>query len=124
MLLFGRFGKTGPPPSGAYQIMFLLIGGRFTRPVLRGEVLIGLSQSYQPVRTAASVLLRSRYGCLLPMQYGQPWLPALVMIVAVSYLAGPSSGLGFDASGPTQPAVSQLVSGSIAIRAMLRTPIT
>jgi hypothetical protein len=40
--------------------MFFFTGGRFTRPVLRGEVLTGLSQSYQPVRTAASVLLRSR----------------------------------------------------------------
>ena len=51
-----------------------------------------LSQSYQPVSTVASVLLRSRYGCRLPMQYGQPWLPAEVMIVAVSYFAGPRVG--------------------------------
>jgi hypothetical protein len=58
------------------------------------------------------------------MQYGQPWLPASVMIVAVSYLAGPSSGLGDDASGPTQAAVSQSCSGSIWSREMLRTPIT
>ena len=40
--------------------MLSLIGGRFTRPVLRGEVLTGLSQSYQPVSSAALVLLRSR----------------------------------------------------------------
>ena len=58
------------------------------------------------------------------MQYGQPWLPASVMIVAVSYFAGPSSGLGEDASGPTQPAVIQLCTGSICRREMLRTPIT
>src|ERR1700710_2910934 len=105
MELLGRLGKTGPPPSGENQIMLSLIGGRFTRPVLRGEVFTGLSQSYQPVRTAASVLLRSRYGCRLPMQYGQPWFPASVITVAVSYFAGPSSGLGDPASGPTQPAV-------------------
>ncbi|CPU63482.1 Uncharacterised protein [Mycobacteroides abscessus] len=36
--------------------------------MLRGDVFFGLSQSYQPVRTLASSLLRSRYGCLLPMQ--------------------------------------------------------
>src|SRR5690349_18985042 len=99
-------------------------GGRSTRPVLRGDVFFGLSQSYQPVRTLASSLLRSRYGCLLPMQYGQPWLPADVMIVAVSYFAGPSSGLGLVASGPTHAAVSQSVSGSIWRREMLRTPMT
>ena len=58
------------------------------------------------------------------MQYGQPWFPAEVMIVAVSYFAGPSSGLGSKASGPTQAAVSQSVSGSIWIREGLRTPIT
>src|SRR5690606_13553450 len=100
-------GKTGPPPLGEYQIMLSLTGGRSTRPVLRGEVFFGLSQSYQPVRTLAASLLRSRYACRLPMQYGQPWLPASVMIVAVSYLAGPSSGFGRPASGPTQAAVSQ-----------------
>ncbi|CPU63484.1 Uncharacterised protein [Mycobacteroides abscessus] len=46
------------------------------------------------------------------------------MIVAVSYFAGPSSGLGLPASGPTQAAVSQSVSGSIWRREMLRTPMT
>ena len=70
------------------------------------------------------MLLRSRYGCRLPMQYGQPWLPGWLMMVAVSYLAGPSSGLGAPASGPTHAAVSQSLTGSQAIRAMLRTPIT
>ena len=95
-----------------------------TSPVLRGESFFRLSQSYQPVSTVASVLLRSRYGCRLPMQYGQPWLPAEVMMVAVSYFAGPRVGLGDAASGPTQPAVSHWCSGSIWRRAMLRTPIT
>src|SRR5262245_25076033 len=104
--------------------MLSRIGGRFTRPVLRGEVFFGLSQSYQPVSTFASVLLRSRYGCRLPMQYGQPWFPAEVMIVAVSYFAGPRFGSGAPASGPTQAAVSQWLTGSQAIRAMFRTPIT
>src|ERR1700754_5083474 len=99
-------------------------GGRLTRPVLRGDSFFGLSQSYQPVSTVASVLLRSRYGCRLPMQYGHPWLPACVMTVAVSYLAGPSSGFGAPASGPTHAAVSQSLIGSQAIRAMLRTPMT
>src|SRR5690242_13428268 len=119
-----RAGKTGPPPSGEYQIMLFLIGGRSTRPVLRGDSFFGWSQSYQPVRIFASVLLRSRYGCLSPMQYGQPWLPASVMTVAVSYLAGPRSGLGAAASGPTQAAVSHWVFGSICRREMFRTPIT
>src|SRR4051812_3096461 len=104
--------------------MLFRTGGRSTRPVFRGEVFFGWSQSYQPVSTEASVLLRSRYGCLLPMQYGHPWLPAEVITVAVSYLAGPSSGLGEDASGPTQPAVSHWVTGSTFSRAMFRTPIT
>jgi hypothetical protein len=45
-------------------------------------------------------------------------------MVAVSYLAGPSVGLGDEASGPTQPAVNHCRSGSICSRAMLRTPIT
>src|SRR5918997_4159806 len=120
MVVPGRFGKTGPPPPGAYQIMLSFTGGRSTSPVLRGEVFFGLLQSYQPVSTVASVLLRSRYGCRLPMQYGQPWLPAEVMMVAVSYFAGPSSGLGVGASGPTQAAVSHCRSGSICRRAMLR----
>src|SRR5690606_4374334 len=119
-----RSGNTGPPPEGEYQIMLSRTGGRSTRPVLRGDVFFRLSQSYQPVRTLASSLLRSRYGCPLPMQYGQPWLPADVMIVAVSYLAGPRSGFGRVASGPTQAAVSQSVSGSICRREMLRTPMT
>jgi hypothetical protein len=119
-----RNGKTGPPPSGEYHIMLSRIGGRSVRPVLRGELFFGALQSYQPVRTVASVLLRSRYGCRLPMQYGQPWLPAEVMMVAVSYFAGPSSGSGEGASGPTQPAVSHWCTGSIARRAMFRTPIT
>ncbi len=83
-----------------------------------------MSQSYQPVSTFASSLLRSRYGCLLPMQYGQPWLPAEVMIVACSYFAGPSSGFGSNASGPTQAAVSQSCLASIWMRAGLRTPMT
>src|SRR3712207_6278726 len=116
----GRLGKTGPPPCGEYQIMLSRTGGRLTRPVLRGDSFFGLSQSYQPVRTSASTLDRSRYGCRLPMQYGQPWLPADVMMVAVSYFAGPSSGLGTPASGPTHAAVSQSFTGSQARRAMLR----
>src|SRR4051794_29709058 len=58
------------------------------------------------------------------MQYGQPWLPAEVRIVAVSYFAGPHVSLGPPASGPTHPAVSQLFTLSQASRAMLRTPIT
>src|SRR5262245_37248242 len=111
MSLPARFGNTGPPPSGEYQIMLSLIGGRSVRPVLRGDSFLGASQSYQPVSVFALVLLRSRYGCRLPMQYGQPWLPASVMIVAVSYFAGPSSGFGDDASGPTQPAVSHCFFG-------------
>ena len=119
-----RVGKTGPPPCGEYQIMLSRTGGRFTSPVFRGEVFRGLSQSYQPVSTDASVLLRSRYGCRLPMQYGQPWLPAEVMIVACSYFAGPSSGSGLVASGPTQAAVSQSLTGSQAMRDGLRTPMT
>ncbi len=58
------------------------------------------------------------------MQYGQPWLPAEVMIVAVSYFAGPQVSLGTPASGPTHAAFSQLFTGSHWSREMLRTPIT
>src|SRR6476620_1318624 len=119
-----RGGKTGPPPSGEYQIMLSRAGGMSTSPVLRGDSFFRLSQLYQPVRTVASVVLRSRYGCLLPMQYGQPWLPAEVRMVAVSYFAGPRAGLGARASRPTQPAVSHWRTGSIWRRAMVRTPIT
>ena len=60
MSLPSRLAKTGPPPSGEYQIMLSLTGGRSVRPVLRGDSFFGLSQSYQPVSTLASVLLRSR----------------------------------------------------------------
>ncbi len=58
------------------------------------------------------------------MQYGQPWLPALVIAANVSYLAGPQVVLGAPASGPTQPAYSVSVDLSTEIRAGLRTPIT
>src|SRR5262245_19391115 len=119
-----RSGNTGPPPCGEYQIVLSRAGGRFTRPVLRGELFCRLSQSYQPVRMLASSLLRSRYGWPLPMQYGHPWLPADEMMVAVSYFAGPSSGLGLPASGPTQAACSRSVVGSTKSVEMLRTPIT
>src|SRR5690625_3834013 len=121
---FSSRGKTGPPPAGAYQIMLSRAGGMSTSPVFRGEVFFRLSQSYQPVRMLASSLLRSRYGWRSPMQYGQPWLPAEVMIVAVSYFAGPSSGLGPKASGPTQAVVTQSVSGSTWSRDGFRSPMT
>ncbi|CAM5522937.1 hypothetical protein SCALM49S_09134 [Streptomyces californicus] len=58
------------------------------------------------------------------MQYGQPWLPALVIAANVSYFAGPHVVEGEPASGPTQPAYRVSVAGSIEMRAGLRTPIT
>src|SRR5690606_21787991 len=58
------------------------------------------------------------------MQYGQPWLPALVMAAKVSYLAGPQVVDCCPASGPTQPAERMSVAGSPELRAGLRTPIT
>src|SRR5918992_3417614 len=116
--------KSGPPPCGEYQMLLGCTGGRSTSPVLRGDSFRGRAQSYQPSGTVMSGRFRSRYGWLLPMQYGQPRLPALVMTAAVSYLAGPQVVFGLPASGPTQPASSQLVSGSTASRVGLRTPIT
>src|SRR5690242_14571986 len=115
--------NTGPPPCGEYQMLLLCTGGRFTSPVLRGESLRGWSQSYQPSGWVMSGRLRSRNGCLLPMQYGQPKLPGAVITTAVSYFAGPQVRLGDPASGPTQPASSHLFFASYASRVGLRTPI-
>src|SRR3954451_256702 len=92
--------KSGPPPCGEYQMLLLWMGGRSTRAVLRGGSFFGWSQAYQLSGLVMSGRLRSRNGCLLPMQYGQPRLPALVMTAAVSYLAGPHVTVGMFASGP------------------------
>ena len=49
-------GKTGPPPPPAYHMFVGVAGGRFVRPVLRGELFFGAAQSYQPVTGLPAVL--------------------------------------------------------------------
>jgi hypothetical protein len=80
-----------------------LTGGSLVRPVLRNELLVGPpAQSYlAPVELVAK--FHSLYVSavvLVPVQYGQPKLPADVIRLNSTWPPGPRLASGAPASGP------------------------
>src|SRR5688500_1967917 len=85
-----------------YQINAGCAGGKFIEPVLFGELFTGAAGLNAGPDTPVAKL-KSRYGLLSAIMYGQPKLPACRAWLISSYPRGPREALSLLASGPTSP---------------------